>query len=398
MAGGVLYISYDGMLEPLGQSQVLAYLERLAADRPIDLISFEKKADWADKAARRAIRERCRAAGIRWHPLRYHKRLSAAATAWDIAAGSARATAIALRRRPAIIHARSYVAGLMGLAAKRAGGAKFLFDMRGFWADERVDGELWPKGGRLYRAAKLAEDRLLRAADHVVTLTHASAEELLNFPAVKEHKPPITVIPTCADLDRFRPAEGPKKGPFTLGYVGSIDHWYRLDDMLRCYAELLRRQPDARLLMVTRGDHERIRERARDLDVSSQGIETIAADFGEVPDLVRQMDAAMAIYDSNYSRIACAPTKLGEYLGCGVPCLGSAGVGDMQAILDSREVGISLHSSDDGAIAAGITELVDLVDDPHIATRCRKAAVDLFSLDQGARDYRSVYASLSRQS
>ena len=45
---GVLYISYDGMLEPLGQSQVLAYLERLAADRPIDLISFEKKADSSD--------------------------------------------------------------------------------------------------------------------------------------------------------------------------------------------------------------------------------------------------------------------------------------------------------------------------------------------------------------
>ena len=398
MAGGVLYLSYDGMLEPLGQSQVLAYLERLAADQPIDLISFEKKADWADKVARKAIRERCRAAGIRWHPLRYHKRPSAAATAWDIAAGSARAAAIALRRRPSIIHARSYVAGLMGLAAKRASGAKFLFDMRGFWADERVDGGLWPKGGRLYRAAKSVEERLLRAADHVITLTHASAEELLNFPAVKEHKPPITVIPTCADLDRFRPLDAPKEGPFTLGYVGSIDHWYRLDDKLRCYAELLCRQPDARLLLVTRGDHRKIRKRARDLDVRTERIETIAADLSEVPELIRQMDAAMALYDSSYSRIACAPTKLGEYLGCGVPCLGSAGVGDMQEILDSREVGITLHSSDDGAIAAAITELVDLADDPHIAARCRKAAVDLFSLDEGAREYRSVYASLSRQS
>ena len=35
----VLYISYDGMLEPLGESQVLAYLKRLVADRPIHLIS-----------------------------------------------------------------------------------------------------------------------------------------------------------------------------------------------------------------------------------------------------------------------------------------------------------------------------------------------------------------------
>ena len=144
--------------------------------------------------------------------------------------------------------------------------------------------------------------------------------------------------------------------------------------------------------------HDRVRERVHDLDVSKARIETIAADLNEVPDLVRRMDAAMALYDSNYSRIACAPTKLGEYLGCGVPCLGSAGVGDMQAILDSREVGITLHSSDESAIAAAITELVDLASDPRISARCRQAAVDLFSLEQGARDYRSVYDSLSRAS
>ena len=244
MAGGILYISYDGMLEPLGQSQVLAYLERLAADRPIDLISFEKKADWADKAARKEVRDRCREAGIRWHPLRYHKSPSAAATAWDIAAGSARATAIAIRRKPAIIHVRSYVAGLMGLAAKKATGAKFLFDMRGFWADERVDGGLWPAGGRLYRGAKKAEDKLLRASDHIVTLTHASADELLNFSAVRSRRPPITVIPTCADLDRFNlPDDRRERAPFTLGYVGSVDHWYRLDDMLCCFGVLRRSSP-----------------------------------------------------------------------------------------------------------------------------------------------------------
>ena len=33
---------------------------------------------------------------------------------------------------------------LMALPAKRMTGAKLLFDMRGFWADERVDGGLWP--------------------------------------------------------------------------------------------------------------------------------------------------------------------------------------------------------------------------------------------------------------
>jgi len=46
----VIYISYDGMLEPLGQSQVVAYLEQLARDWPVNLISFEKERDRKDES------------------------------------------------------------------------------------------------------------------------------------------------------------------------------------------------------------------------------------------------------------------------------------------------------------------------------------------------------------
>ena len=155
-APGILYVSYDGMLEPLGQSQVVAYLEKLAPGRRIHLISFEKPRDWQDPARRQAMRERLRQAGIAWHPLRYHKTPSAPATAFDIAAGSAKAVALARRHGLCIVHARSYVPALIGLAVKRAAGARLLFDMRGFWADERVDGCLLytspsPRDGLLSR-------------------------------------------------------------------------------------------------------------------------------------------------------------------------------------------------------------------------------------------------------
>src|SRR2546422_345009 len=46
MAVSILYISYDGLMEPLGQSQVLQYLKGLADEHfEITLITFEKKAD-----------------------------------------------------------------------------------------------------------------------------------------------------------------------------------------------------------------------------------------------------------------------------------------------------------------------------------------------------------------
>jgi glycosyltransferase involved in cell wall biosynthesis len=392
---GLLYISYDGMLEPLGQSQVIAYLEGLAVTRRIHLISFEKASDWRDNGRRTATERRLSEVGIRWHPLRYHKSPSAPATAYDVAFGTILAIALTLRHRLNIVHARSYVAGLIALAIKRATGAKFLFDMRGFWADERVDGGLWPKDGRLYRMAKALERRFLLAADHVVTLTHAAAAEIRRFPYLSGKAPPISVIPTCADLDRFAIQGPPATSPFVLGYVGSVGTWYLLDEMLRCFRELQAIQPDARLLLVNRGEQALIRDRAAALDIDPSSMEIVAAEHRDMPGLIGRMTAGLALYAPSYSRIACAPTKLAEYLGCGVPVMGNTGVGDMAEVLRSRHVGVVLDDFSDKALRRGVRRLVELAREPGLQERCRRAAIDLFSLDQGVAAYQAIYDELA---
>lgn len=398
MNQGVLYISYDGVLEPLGQSQVVPYLEKLAAGRRIHLISFEKPRDWADQARREAIRERLRRAGIGWHPLRYHKSPSALASAFDIAAGSACAVTLALRRRISIVHARSYVPALMALAVKRLTGAKFLFDMRGLWADERVDGGLWPKGGALYRSAKALERRLLLAADQLVTLTHASEVELRRFDYLKGRVPPIAVIPTCADLDRFTIRGQPQRDPFVLGYVGSVGTWYLLDEMLECFRRLVKQEPNAQLLIVNRGEHDRIRQRALAIGVGSASMEIVAADHGDMPRQIARMSAGMALIKPAYSKIASAPTKLAEYLGCGVPCLGNAGVGDMESILEGYRVGTAVNGFSTTELDEATRRLLTLAREPDIGQRCRAVALDLFALNRGGEAYAEIYNRLDEAS
>lgn len=236
----VLYISYDGILEPLGQSQVLRYLERLAADHQIVLISFEKPHDWQQVERREALRHQIRAAGIRWIPLRYHKWPSALATAFDIAQGIVVGSWAVMRHRVRIVHARSYVPSVIALVLKKLFRLKYIFDMRGFWADERVDGGLWPEGGRLYRTAKWFEQRFLLNADCVVSLTQAAISEMRTFPYLQERMPRFELITTCADLALFQPGQTdstsrPTGRPFTLGYVGSVGVWYLFDEALRCF-------------------------------------------------------------------------------------------------------------------------------------------------------------------
>lgn len=392
MKAPLLYISYDGMLEPLGQSQVLAYLERLADEREVHLISFEKPADRGGESER-AVAERLRAAGIAWHPHRYHKRPSALATAWDILAGTWTGLRLARRHRIGIVHARSDVPAAMALAIKRATGACFLFDMRGFWADERVDGGLWPRDGLLYRIARRCERRFLLGADHVVSLTEAGLRELRRLDFLRGRMPPATVIPTCADLDRFAPAAAPPPG-FVLGYVGSAGTWYLFDAVVACFARLRERRPEARLLVVNRGEHAYVRERLRAGGVPDAAVELRAAAHDEVPAQMARMHAGVFFVRPAYSKQASAPTRLAEFLGCGLPCLSNAGVGDMAAVLEGERVGVAVDAFGDDALRRGLDALEALLREPELRARCVRAAHRHFSLETGVARYRAVYAAL----
>jgi glycosyltransferase involved in cell wall biosynthesis len=394
MSAGMLYIAYDGMLEPLGQSQVLAYLERLATTRTIHLLSFEKAEDWNDAVALTRVQARMQAAGIQWHPRRYHKRPSALATSYDILVGILSGLWLARRHRIGIVHARSYVASVMALALKRLTGVKFVFDMRGFWADERVDGGLWPRDGRMYRIAKGFERRFLLRADHVVSLTHAAVREMARFPYLQQRMPPMTVIPTCADLARFRPAAAASREGFMLGYVGAAGTWYLFDAAVACFVRLRRLRPQARLLILNRNEHAYIRGQLAASGVPMEAVELRSADHAEVPVQMARMHAAVFFIKPVFSKLASAPTKLGELLGCGVPCLANRGVGDMAEVLESERVGVAIDRFDPEALDRGLERLLALVATAGIGERCAEAAHRHFSLEEGVSRYDAIYRTL----
>jgi glycosyltransferase involved in cell wall biosynthesis len=392
----VLYISYDGILEPLGQSQVLRYLERLAPDHKIVLMSFEKPDDWEQHDRREALRKQIQA-GIKWIPLRYHKRPSALATAFDIAQGVAVGAWAVIRHRVKIVHARSYVSSVIALALKKLFRLKYIFDMRGLWADERVDGGLWPAGGRLYRVAKWFERRFLLNADCVVSLTQAAVDEMRTFPYLQGRMPRFELITTCADLELFRPGEaapGSADRPFTLGYVGSVGVWYLFDETLRCFQFLRERLPNARLHIINRDGHDYVQERMAALNIDPATVQVEAADHVGVARAMQQMDAGIFFYKPTYSKKATAPTKLGEFLGCGVPCLSNQGVGDMAAILERERVGVALDRFDGPAMREAVDRLLQLTQFLGIQARCRDVALRHFSLEDGVNSYTKIYSEL----
>lgn len=394
---GVLYISYDGLLEPLGQSQVFQYLNQLAKQYPITLVTYEKPEDWAKTKERNVFIEKVRAAGIRWIPLRYHQRPTAPATAYDLGVGFLLCIYLVIRYRIKLVHVRSYVPAVLGLLLKHIFGVRFIFDMRGFWADERIDAEIWPKNSRLYQVSKWFERQFLLHADIVVSLTHSGVKVMRKFSYLQANLPRFEVIPTCTNLEIFYPAfntKDKKNRLFTLGYVGSVRGWYLFNPALECFKKLLEIKPNARLLILTRNEGDYIRNSLDFYGIDRYLVEIKTVSHSKVAEEMQEMDAGIFFIKPVFSKQASAATKLGEFLGCGIPCLSNDGIGDMTEILEENQAGVILRDFTPQAQTLAVQQLLQLVKDPGVGDRCVATAHRYFSLEQGVKSYNQIYQSL----
>ena len=175
----------------------------------------------------------------------------------------------------------------MALLIKSLTGSRYVFDMRGFWADERVDGGLWSGKSVLFRVAKWFEPRFLLGADHVVSLTHKAVDIMRGFAYLQGRIPKFTVIPTCANLRLFSPSPNRARNKnFVLGYVGTVGTWYMFDKVVVTVVNLMRIKPDARFLVVNLGEHDIIRKSLVDAGVPTSAVEIVAAPHSAMPALM----------------------------------------------------------------------------------------------------------------
>jgi glycosyltransferase involved in cell wall biosynthesis len=401
----VLYITYDGLTDPLGGSQVLPYLIGLAElGHEITILSCEKPERMHKDGAR--MRKLCADAGLSWNPLNYHKTPPVLSSALDAAALQRTATRLHRERPFDIVHCRSYIPARTGLALKRRFGVKFLFDMRGFWPDEKVEGNNWnlanPLYGAVYRYFKRLESRLLRGADAIVSLTAAGKAQLLTRPELPSADERITVIPCCVDFDHF-PLATPasrKTARERLGiapaapvvvYLGSLGSWYMLDEMLDFFRAYPLRNPDARFLFVTPDDPQPIRDAATARDVDPNRLVILGASRDEVPGLMAAADLGLFFIKPVFSKTASSPTKMGEMLAVGLPIVANSGVGDVEQMVDDIGCGVAMRDFTSDGYERAIAQIEALEGTPR---ERRQRALPWFDVKLGIERYDRIYRAL----
>jgi glycosyltransferase involved in cell wall biosynthesis len=393
----VLHVSYDGLLEPLGEAQLVPYVEGLARHGfEIGVLSFEKPGHLADRLRCDAMERRLSASGIAWRPRRYHKRPTVPATLLDVAVGAGEILRWSRRcRAPRILHLRGYLPGLMALLGGRLPGTKLVFDTRSFMVDERIESGMWAARSAVARAARTIERRLLSTAEAVVVVSRAGARRM---PALTLGAAPakMAVIPPCVDLERFRPVAdqaahkaelGLRRGPVIV-HSGALSTWYLAEYTFQVGMEFARRSRGSFLVLT----HEA--EFAHSLNARlGAGAIVRTVEHAEVPRWLGVCDAGLAVVRPDPAKQGSMPVKLGEYLACGLAAAATGCVGDVKEHLDGSPVALAFDPKSESPEDIGVRLLAAAAQPDRTAT-ARDLAERLYSLDSGVLQYATLYDEL----
>ncbi len=392
-----LYISYDGGLEPLVQSQVIPYLAELnKTRRSFILLTFDK--EYPSPASLNQIRSELIKKGIYWVPLQYHNHPNLLAKAYDIAAGLLISWQLVHKYNIRIIHARSYIAAAIAVLVKTLQNTKFIFDIRGVLPDERVDAGNWNKNSIKYWLSKRIEHMLFRAADEIVVLSRIG-QQLLQM-SLKESN--ISYIPTCVDLARFQADDEIRqalrkrlnlKNRFVLVYSGSLGSCYCLDEMIQFFTEFKKYKKEAYLLVLTKTDNSEIQKHIAER-LSSQDYSILHIPYFQMPDYLSAADAGIFFIKPCYSKQFSCPTKLAEYLSCKLPVIINSGIGDADQIVLENNAGVVIAKFNTEEYKKNILKFIKLIKDRNLKKRCRLTAERNYSLICGAGRYMQIYRGL----
>jgi glycosyltransferase involved in cell wall biosynthesis len=391
------------MTEPLGQSQVLPYVEGLArAGFRMDIVAFEPERATQDEIG--AVEDRLRAGGIGYLWSRRSSSHALAAKFAEATVALARVLARAMTKRPRIVHARSYLPSAVAhFAAAFSPGTRFLFDVRGLLGEEYVDAGHWSADSYRYKMLKGFERRLFAQADGVVVLTERHRKYLCEDARLVKAGTPVEVIPTCVDLERFYPSAEARArwrrelgagSRFLLVYAGTLGAWYREEEMVRFYAALRRRRPSG-LALYTHSPTDRFEAALAEARVPREELLVRRVPPVEMPAALAAADAAVSFITPCFSKLGSSPTKTAEYLAMGLPTVLNRGIGDSNELIDEVPAVIDAGGLDPEEIERAAERLAAL-DVGALRESARRAAVERFSIDGvGIPRYRRLYERLA---
>nr|WP_241180433.1 glycosyltransferase [Kocuria palustris] len=271
----------------------------------------------------------------------------------------------AMEEKPSILHgASNHWNGLATVSTANRLGIPSIYEVRGLWEVTRGSRDFeWAKGG-MYRFMARMEADAAANATHVLAITQALKDELINR-GVDGDK--ITVVPNAVDAERFTPqprdaeleAQLGFQGKTVIGYIGSVLDYEGLGLLIEA-AERMRSQRDDFVVMIV-GDGAEL-ERFQS-EVEARQLGDAVRFLGRVPH--EDVERYYSLVDiAPFPRLplpVCemvSPLKPFEALAMGKAIVGSD-VAALAEIVQPDVTGLLHAKGDADDLTAKLTELLD---------------------------------------
>jgi len=261
-----------------------------------------------------------------------------------------------------IFHSRQYdviitssppvFAHIPGRFAKAVFKKPWIMDIRDLWIDASISLGFLKKGSIFEKITRTFERNCLFSSDAIGVTTPELGKRLSDQPEVRKK---IHHIPNGVDTDFFYPCADLKKAQMV--YAGNIGYAQDLDLVIRA-VQLINKQQHLEFIIAGGGDTQSDLEHL----VESENLQSLIHLPGmlpreEIPRLFSESLLGVAPLKKMQSLEYAAPTKVYEYMACGIPFIG-CGAGEIQEIADISGAGIIAENSPEG-IAEAILQLVN---------------------------------------
>lgn len=233
------------------------------------------------------------------------------------------------------------------------------------------------RGLRLKALADTTEAETLRRSDHIIAVSAAVRAHALSQGTPDER---VTVLPNGVDTTRFhacvdgrpvRERHALNGGP-VVGFIGSLKPWHGMDFLLDAFTDILRRRPDAVLLLVGEGPAlADLRARVARDRLERQVVLTGRVPHAEIPAYLAAMDITVAPYTASHDEFYFSPMKVVESLAAGRPVVAPK-LGQLAELLQHGVTGMLYPPGDQEAFVACVVELLE--DAPRLQAMGRAAA------------------------
>mgnify|MGYP001556795987 CR=1 FL=1 len=403
----ILFISYDGMTDPLGQSQVIPYLIGLTRyGYQFTILSCEKQERFT--LHKTEVEDLLKPYSIKWVSILYHKQPPVFSSIYDVYQLKKKAKQLHAKEKFDMVHTRPGIPALIGLWVKKKFGIKFLNDIREFYADSRFDGGMWNDKiffyKKIYQFFKQKENEEVESSDGIVCLTHAAEKIIREWPQYKKQIP-IKVIPCSVDMNLFNPEKVDttqklkfKKelnigdDDFIISYLGSIGSWYLNSEMMQFFKIISDKILSAKFLFISPNSHDIIMNEAVKFGLPENKIIVKNAKRNEVPALLSFSKYSVFFIKPCYSKQSSSPTKHGEIMAMGIPVITNSGVGDVADIVEKCQSGIVLKNLNEKEFQLAADALLEkTIFDKNVI---REGALEYHNLDKAVEKYKEIYQKI----